>query len=83
MQAGGKAVREVYPDALIAVHLANPERTDAYDGYAMKLDAFKVEYDVLASSYYPYWHGTLENLANVLNGIAEKYGKKVMVFTTS
>ena len=83
MQAGGKAVREVYPDALIAVHLANPERTDAYDGYAMKLDAFKVEYDVLASSYYPYWHGTLENLANVLNGIAEKYGKKVMVMETS
>jgi arabinogalactan endo-1,4-beta-galactosidase len=83
MQAGGRAVREVYPDALIAVHLANPERTDAYDGYAMKLDAFKVEYDVLASSYYPYWHGTLENLANVLNGIAEKYGKKVMVMETS
>ena len=83
MKAGSKAVREVYPDALIAVHLANPERTDAYDGFAMKLDAFKVEYDVLASSYYPYWHGTLENLSNVLNGIAEKYGKKVMVMETS
>ncbi|MBQ1632307.1 MAG: glycosyl hydrolase 53 family protein [Clostridia bacterium] len=83
MQAGGKAVREVCPDALIAVHLANPERDGAYDGFAKKLEAFEVDYDVLASSYYPYWHGTIENLQNVLNGIAEKYGKKVMVMETS
>ena len=83
MQAGGKAVREVYPKALIAIHLANPERVGAYDGFAQKLEAFDVDYDVLASSYYPYWHGTLENLSNVLNGIAEKYGKKVMVMETS
>lgn len=83
MQAGAKAVREVCPDALIAVHLANPERVGAYDGFAQKLEAFEVDYDVLASSYYPYWHGTLENLANVLNGIAENYGKKVMVMETS
>ena len=83
MQAGGKAVREVYPKALIAIHLANPERVGAYDGFAKKLEMFEVDYDVLASSYYPYWHGTLENLANVLNGIAETYGKKVMVMETS
>ncbi len=83
MNAGGKAVREVCPDALIAIHLANPERAGAYDGFAKKLEAFEVDYDVLASSYYPYWHGTLENLANVLNGIAETYGKKVMVMETS
>ncbi len=83
MNAGGKAVREVYPNALIAVHLANPERSGAYDGFAQRLEAFDVDYDVLASSYYPYWHGTLENLSNVLNGIAEKYGKKVMVMETS
>ena len=83
MQAGSKAVREVFPDALIAVHLANPERAGAYDGFARKLETFEVDYDVLASSYYPYWHGTLENLQTVLNGIAETYGKKVMVMETS
>jgi arabinogalactan endo-1,4-beta-galactosidase len=42
-----------------------------------------VDYDVFASSYYPFWHGTLENLANVLSDIAETYGKKVMVAETS
>ena len=83
MQAGGRAVREACPDALIAVHFANPERGDAYADYAKKLELFEVEYDVFASSYYPYWHGTLENLAEVLTGVAETYGKKVMVMETS
>ena len=83
MQAGSRAVRKVYPDALVAVHFANPEKADAYNGYASKLDIYKVDYDVFASSYYPFWHGTLENLSDVLSGVADRYGKKVMVMETS
>ncbi len=83
MGAGAKAVREVYPEALVAVHFANPEKAGAYAGYAEKLDYYQLDYDVFASSYYPYWHGTLENLTNVLNDISQTYGKKVMVMETS
>lgn len=81
--AGAKAVREVMPKAMIALHFANPEKTDNYRNYAEKLDDFDVDYDVFASSYYPYWHGTLDNLSSILSEIAEKYGKKVMVAETS
>lgn len=83
MQAGSKAVREVYPDALVALHFANPEKAESYAGIAKKLDYYQVDYDVFASSYYPYWHGTLENLSAVLNDITKTYGKKVMVMETS
>ncbi len=83
MHSGSKAVREVFPEALIAVHFANPEKADAYAGYARNLDYFQVDYDVFASSYYPYWHGTLENLSQVLTQVSETYGKKVMVMETS
>ena len=38
---------------------------------------------MFASSYYPYWHGTLDNLTSVLSNIATTYGKKVMVAETS
>ena len=82
MQAGARATREVFPEALVAVHFANPE-SGSYAGYAKKLAYYDVDYDVFASSYYPYWHGTLENLQNVLTEIAETYGKKVMVMETS
>ncbi|MCH5159593.1 MAG: glycosyl hydrolase 53 family protein [Clostridiales bacterium] len=83
MANGCRAVKEVYPNALRVLHFTNPEKVDNYAEYASKLDYYKVDYDVFASSYYPYWHGTLENLSNVLGNIAKKYGKKVMVAETS
>ena len=83
MSAGSRAVREVCPGALVAVHFTNPEKSGTYGLYAQKLSEFGVDYDVFASSYYPYWHGTLENLTAQLSDIAEAYGKKVMVAETS
>ncbi len=82
-QSGAKAVREIFPDALIALHFANPEKVTNYEDYAWRLDYYSVDYDVFASSYYPYWHGTLENLSQVLGNINATYGKKVMVMETS
>ncbi|MGM9969243.1 MAG: arabinogalactan endo-1,4-beta-galactosidase [Anaeroplasma sp.] len=83
MIAGSKAVREITPNALVAVHFANPEKVTNYEDYAKKLKYYNLDYDVFASSYYPYWHGTLENLTTVLNNITKTYGKKVMVMETS
>ena len=83
MQAGARAVREVYPEALVALHFANPEKADSYAAYAKEMARYQVDYDVFGTSYYPYWHGTLENLSRVLAGIAQTYGKKVMVLETS
>ncbi len=82
-QAGSRAVREVFPEALVALHFANPEKAGSYATYASKLDYYDVDYDVFASSYYPFWHGTLENLSDVLTEIHETYGKQVMVVETS
>ncbi len=83
MSMGSKAVREVCPNALVAVHFTNPEITSSYETYGKNLEYYGVDYDVFASSYYPYWHGTLKNLSKVLSDIATKYGKKVMVAETS
>lgn len=83
MQAGSRATREVYPEALVAVHFANPEKGGSYATYAKKLDYYQVDYDVFGTSYYPYWHGTLENLALTLSNISELYDKKVAVLETS
>jgi len=83
MQAGARATREIFPEALVALHFANPEKLGSYDTYASKMAYYQVDYDVFASSYYPYWHGTLDNLTKTLSRIAETYGKKVMVMETS
>lgn len=81
--AGTKAVREVFPNALVALHFANPETANRYADYAANLDFLQVDYDVFASSYYPFWHGTLDNLTNVLTRISENYHKKVLIAETS
>jgi arabinogalactan endo-1,4-beta-galactosidase len=83
INAGARAVREVCPSALVAVHFANPEKVTNYQSYGKNLEYYGVDYDVFASSYYPYWHGTLDNLATVLNEITATYGKKVMIAETS
>ena len=81
MNAGSKAVREISEDILVAVHMTNPEK--GYNWIAKDLNDNGVDYDVFASSYYPYWHGTLENLTEQLKMVADTYGKQVMVAETS
>ena len=67
---------------MIAIHFTNPE-SGRFDSFASYLKTYGVVYDVFATSYYPYWHGTLENLTNKLSKVAENYDKYVMVAETS
>lgn len=80
--SGNKAVREFDPDILIAHHFANPASGN-YAWYAKVMNECKLDYDIFATSYYPYWHGTTENLTSVLKDIADKYDKYVMVAETA
>ncbi|SHM73121.1 glycosyl hydrolase 53 family protein [Gracilibacillus kekensis] len=80
---GSKAIRELDPSILIALHFTNPETAGRYANIAQILDDNQVDYDVFASSYYPFWHGTLENLTSVLKNVADTYDKQVMVAETS
>lgn len=85
--AGSAAVREVSEknnkDILVALHFTNPETSGKYATIAKNLNDNNVDYDIFASSYYPFWHGTTENLTEVLRNVATTYGKKVMVAETS
>ncbi|MBR1599214.1 MAG: glycosyl hydrolase 53 family protein [Lachnospiraceae bacterium] len=81
-RAGSEGVREVDEDILVTIHLADPDET-TFDTYAGKLKEFGVDYDVFACSYYPYFHGTIENLQKALTKVAKDYKKKVMVAETT
>ena len=78
MRAGSRAVRETAPGALVATHFSKPDAR-----YARLLWARNVDYDVYAVSYYPFWHGTLENLETVLQSVAADYGKQTFIAETS
>ena len=78
-----KIEEEYSKEILSVVHFTNPEDYDQYISFAKNLDKFEVNYDIFGSSYYPYWHGTLDNLTKVLSDIATTYNKKVMVTEVS
>lgn len=81
--AGASAVREFDSSILAVLHFTNPEKTDTIKWFADSLNENGADYDVFAVSYYPYWHGSLSNLTEVLDYAAEKYGKYAMVAETS
>lgn len=67
----------------IAVHFTNPEKTDGIKGALRRFESLGLEYDIFALSYYPYWHGSLENLTSLMQYISDTYGKETMVVETS
>ncbi len=78
MASAAKAIRDVDKKIQIVVHYTNPESKN-YKNIAAQLDVNGVDYDIFATSYYPYWHGTLENLTSNLQSVVDNYGKKVMI----
>ena len=87
LNAGAKAVREAAAshgqDIRIAVHYANPEDPDTIIDRLNKLRTNEVDYDIVGISYYPFWHGTLDNLTALMDRIRADYGKDVLVAETS
>ena len=47
------------------------------------ITAQQVQFDIIGESYYPFWHGSLGDLANCLTNAALRYGKPVMVAETA
>jgi arabinogalactan endo-1,4-beta-galactosidase len=85
--AGCDAVHEVAKTygktILAAVHFTDPQDSGKQLGYAANLNKGKVNYDVFATSAYPFWHGTAASIKENLQEIAQKYHKQVMVAETS
>jgi arabinogalactan endo-1,4-beta-galactosidase len=82
---GIKAVREADPEhkTKIAVHLANGASNDLYRRVFDMLTKRGVDYDIIGLSFYPYWHGTLEDLQINLDDISSRYMKEVVVMETA
>lgn len=78
VKAGVRACREVTPEAKIILHLERSNDCAVYQEFFTKMQEAKVDYDIIGASYYPYWHGTPEELFANLAG-CRRFGKKIMV----
>lgn len=80
--AGAAGVETYNPDVKVVIHVESPHKRTMVT-WAENLQNNNVDYDILATSYYPYWHGTLDNLKQQFETVKNTYCKDVMVAETS
>lgn len=85
VSAGIRAVRETCPAAKIMIHLDNGGNNALYrEWFDQYINVNKGEdFDIIGLSYYPFWHGTLDDLSNNMNDIAVRYGKELVIAEVS
>ncbi len=87
VKAGCNAVHKVAADTgrdiKAVLHYTQIDDKKNIMEIARQLNAAKVDYDVFGVSYYPYWHGSMENMQDVLTEITATYGKSTCVMETA
>ena len=75
-----KAVRDVSPAAQIMIHYAGLDAS----WFFTLLQTNNVNYDMMAISYYPIWHGTsLDALQSSLDNLVAVHGKPIVIAETA
>lgn len=79
LRNAGRACREVCPDARIIIHTERVADTGVLKGFYDNMARRQVDYDIIGISYYPYYHGKLEQLEIALNTLENSFDKDIMV----
>ena len=79
VNAGIAAVKSVDPSVIIMLHIALGGQNNESVFFLDNMIARGVPFDVIGESYYPKWHGTLDDLRDNLNDLARRYNKDVIV----
>lgn len=80
--AGSKGVKDYNSDVKVVIHVESPQK-NTLTKWSDNLENYNVNYDILGTSYYPYWHGTLSNLKKELSYVQTRHNKDAMVVETS
>lgn len=82
VQSGSKAVKSVFPDAKVVVHLSNGHDNALYRWIFDGLKANNVSWDVVGMSLYPEvesWRATEAQCLANMKDMVSRYGKEVVI----
>ncbi|MEM1095509.1 MAG: glycosyl hydrolase 53 family protein [Bacteroidota bacterium] len=83
LQAGIDGVRAADDQVATMLHVDNGGSAETVRWFFDNIRNAGVDFDVIGLSYYPWWHGTLADLADTLATAAERYQRPVMVVETA
>jgi beta-galactosidase len=79
LSVGVAAVKSVDPTIVIMMHVALGGQNDETVFFYDQLKARQVHFDVIGLSYYPKWHGTLDDLRDNMHDLIRRYNKDIIV----
>jgi arabinogalactan endo-1,4-beta-galactosidase len=82
LKAGIRGVDAGHGDAprpLVMIHIDRGGDEKGTKWFFDKCAEYQVEYDVIGQSYYPWWHGSLDDLRKNLAFMADTYKKDIIV----
>lgn len=79
LKAGISAVKEVEPATIIMLHIALGGQHDESVFFINNMLERGVHFDVIGLSYYPKWHGSLDDLENNVTLLAKSYKQDIIV----
>ena len=80
-----RAVRDVEGDDRIQVILHTDRGGDTAGAtwFFDNVTTGTTDFEIIGLSYYPWWHGTLDDMQNTINAVAGRYGKSVFIAETA
>ena len=83
LKKAGQACREVCADAKIIIHSERTRKPSVLTDFFDRMTNASLDYDIIGLSYYPAYHGSLEDLETALTTLEGKnYSKDIMVVET-
>jgi beta-galactosidase len=79
INAGTAAVKSVDPSVVMLLHVALGGQNNESVFFVDNMIKRGVHFDVIGQSYYPKWHGSLNDLSNNLADLANRYKKDLIV----
>lgn len=83
VSAGIRAVRAVDKDVPIMIHLDNGGNNEMYREWFDNFVERGEDFQIIGLSYYPFWHGTLDELEYNMRDMAKRYQKELIVAEVS
>ncbi|WP_419994439.1 glycoside hydrolase family 53 protein [Streptomyces boninensis] len=83
LKSGFKAVQDVSKSTKRVLHIANAADNGTTRWFYDAAVDHDVPFDVVALSYYGYWHGTFADFRSNLKDTAARYGKPILVVETA
>lgn len=83
--SGLKAVHETDPGIKTMIHIDKGGDNAASQNFYNQLinDNGVKDFDIIGLSYYPFWHGTMQDMQHNINDLAARYGKDVVIVETA